>query len=241
MRTLLDRDNDGIAESFRQFSSVPSTGAHGMVFDGADLICTGDNAVMRIRDTDGDGVADQSPEVWARLRNPEHGANGLIQGPDGWFYLICGNDAGVNASHAQTSASPVHDPSSGALVRFSASGKTSEVVAEGFRNPYDLSINRFGHIFTVDSDGERDHHLPWYVPTRLFDIAEGEHHGWVNNGWKLSWSRPVSFFDNVDRVAEMGRGSPTGLVVYSHRRFPKRYRNGVFSCCWTLGASTTYR
>ncbi|MCP4192063.1 MAG: c-type cytochrome [Planctomycetaceae bacterium] len=250
VRTLLDQDQDGVADSFRQFSAVPSRGAHGMVFDGADLICTGDNSLMKIRDLDGDGVGDTSPEIWARLRNPEHGANGLIQGPDGWFYLICGNDAGVTANHAQTPKSPIHQPRSGTLLRFSPDGATSEVVAEGFRNPYDLSINRFGHWFTVDADGERDHHLPWYTPTRLFDIAEGEHHGWVNNGWKLSWSRPVSFFDNVDRVAELGRGSPTGLTVYSHTQFPPHYQNGIFSCCWTLGrvyfipleiVGTTYR
>ena len=235
IKVLLDSDGDGIADSSRLYSDRPKSGLHGMVFDGADLVCTGDNSIMRLRDTDGDGKADGEPIVWSRLRNPEHGANGLIQGPDGWFYLICGNDAGVTASHAQTTGSPIRDPGSGALVRFSPTGETSEIVADGFRNPYDLSINHHGHVFTVDSDGERDHHLPWYVPTRMFDIAPGEHHGWVNNGWTLSWSRPESFFDNVPRVESFGRGSPTGVAVYRHRQFPSNYHDGVFHCCWTLG------
>ena len=235
IKVLLDSDNDGIADSFRLYSDRPKSGLHGMVFDGPDLICTGDNSIMRLRDTNNDGKADGEPQVWSELRNPEHGANGLIQGPDGWFYLICGNDAGVSASHAQTPASPVHNPQSGALLRFSPTGDSSEIVADGFRNPYDLSINQYGHVFTVDSDGERDHHLPWYVPTRLFDIAPGQHHGWVNNGWTLSWSRPESFFDNVQRVETFGRGSPTGVAVYQHDQFPSHYQDGVFHCCWTLG------
>jgi putative heme-binding domain-containing protein len=36
-------------------------------------------------------------------------------------------------------------------------------------------------------------------------------------------------------LVEIGRGSPTGLVVYRHHAFPEKYRNGVFSLCWTFG------
>ncbi|HUY36427.1 MAG TPA: hypothetical protein VMV69_27065, partial [Pirellulales bacterium] len=63
--------------------------------------------------------------------------------------------------------------------------------------------------FTVDADGERDHYLPWYAPTRLFDVATGMEHGWLLQGWQRSWNRPESFPDNVERLVEIGRGSPT--------------------------------
>ena len=36
-------------------------------------------------------------------------------------------------------------------------------------------------------------------------------------------------------MAEIGRGSPTGFKVYRHWQFPAKYRDGVLSCCWTLG------
>ncbi len=111
----------------------------------------------------------------------------------------------------------------------------SEVVAHGFRNPYDLDFNAYGQLFTVDADGERDHNLPWYAPTRLFDIAQGMEHGWLLQGWQRSWNRPESFFDNVERLVEIGRGSPTGLMVYRHRQFPEAYRGSVLSACWTFG------
>lgn len=235
VKILHDTDRDGRADKATLFSDMPQSGAHGMCFDGHDLICTGDNGVWRLRDRDGDGVCDSAPEKWSSLRHPDHGANGLVRGPDGWFYLICGNDAGVSEKEATLPGSPVKHPYCGAVVRYTPGGKQSEVFAHGFRNPYDLTFNQFGQVFTVDADGERDHHLPWYTPNRLFDIAQGMEHGWMIEGWTRSWNRPERFFDNVDRLIEIGRGSPTGLVVYRHNRFPQRYREGVYSICWTLG------
>jgi putative membrane-bound dehydrogenase-like protein len=235
VRILLDHDQDGRADEVRLFSDLPKSGAQGMVFDGPDLVCTGDGAVLKLRDRDADGAADGPADVWARLKNPEHGAHGLVQGPDGWFYLICGNDAGVSSALASTPTSPVREPRSGALVRFTPDGRKFEVVAHGFRNPYDLDFFATGEVYTVDSDGERDHHLPWYTPTRLFDVAPGEEHGWLLAVWTRSFARPAWFFDSVERAAELGRGSPTGVAVYRHESFPRRYREGVFSACWTLG------
>jgi len=235
VKTLHDDDGDGRADRATLFSKQPGSGAHGMVFDGPDLICTGDNSVMRLRDRDGDGAADGKPEIWTRLRHPEHGANGIVRGPDGCYYLACGNDAGVSAEHAASATSPVKHPRSGAVVRFSPDGKPLDVYAHGFRNPYDLDIDAAGHVLMVDSDGERDHHLPWYAPMRVFDVAQGMEHGWLLSGWARSWNRPESFFDNVERVAEIGRGSPTGVAAYRHWAFPSHYQGGVFAACWTFG------
>src|SRR4249919_279661 len=46
VKTLEDTDGNGVADRATLFSSVPASGAHGMFFDGPDLICTGDNSVM---------------------------------------------------------------------------------------------------------------------------------------------------------------------------------------------------
>jgi putative membrane-bound dehydrogenase-like protein len=235
VKTLHDSDGDGRADRATLFAAIPMSGAHGLVFDGPDLVCTGDNAVMRLRDRDGDGAADGEPEIWTHLRHPEHGANGIVRGPDGCFYLICGNDAGLSEIHAARRTSPVKHPRCGGVLRFSPTGEVLDVFAHGFRNPYDLDFDAFGHLLTVDADGERDHHLPWYAPNRLFDVAQGMEHGWMLKGWTRSWNRPASFFDNVERLVEIGRGSPTGVVAYRHRQFPEHYRGGLFSACWTFG------
>ncbi|MCH9023021.1 MAG: hypothetical protein IID32_09700, partial [Planctomycetes bacterium] len=236
VKILHDTDNDGRADKATLFSDWPKAGARGMYFDGNDLICSGDLGLHRIFDRDGDGVADGPSEKWFTIsRTGDHTANGIVKGPDGWFYWICGNDAGINPSFANLPGSPVKHPISGALVRVSPDGKQSEILADGFRNPYDLDINRFGNVFTYDADGERVHHLPWYTPTRIFDIAQGMEHGWILKGWVHSWSRPPSNLDNVERLWNIGRGSPTGVVAYSHSAFPEHYQNGLFAICWSLG------
>jgi putative membrane-bound dehydrogenase-like protein len=235
VKTLHDDNDDGRADRATLFSEIPASGAHGLCFDGPHLLCTGDKALMRLKDDNGDGAADGKPEIWATLNHAEHGANGVTRGPDGAFYVACGNDAGVTATLASDERSPVQKPNCGAMLRFEADGSKSQILAHGFRNPYDLDFNSAGQLFTVDADGERDQFLPWYTPTRLFDVAIGMHHGWVLQGWQHSWNRPEEFFDNVSRLVEIGRGSPTGLIVYRHTNFPKEYRDNVLSCCWTLG------
>ena len=235
VKILHDDDQDGVADRATLYSALPQSGAQGLLFLGNDLICTGDDALLHLTDANGDGVADGPPESWAQLRHSEHGAHGLVHGPDGWLYLICGNDAGILPAHEHDPASPVRDPRCGGILRISADGRNSEILAHGMRNPYDLDFNDQGHLFTVDADGERDHLLPWYAPTRLFDVALGMEHGWLLQGWQRSWNRPAYFPDNVPRLVEIGRGSPTGLVVYRHRQFPPAYRQGVFTACWTLG------
>jgi putative membrane-bound dehydrogenase-like protein len=235
IKILHDDDRDGRVERSTLFSAAPKSGAHGMYFDGSDLICTGDDAVRRLTDRDNDGLADDEGQVITRLHNPEHGANGVLRGPDGWYYVICGNDAGASAEHATRPGSPVEEPKCGAIVRISPDGREMDVLAHGFRNPYDADFSAMGNLLLVDADGERDHALPWYAPTRLFDVAAGMEHGWLQKGWQRSWNRPQSYFDNVERAAEIGRGSPTGALVYRHRQFPERYRHGIFSACWTFG------
>lgn len=236
IKILEDTDGDGKADRAILFSNVPKNGAHGMAFDGNDCIAVGDEGVRRLIDRDGDGKADEVSPVWIRTKNDnEHAANALIRGPDGAFYLICGNDAGIGPEHATSKRSPVKKPNSGTVLRLTPDGKSSEIFADGLRNPYGLAIGPMGNLFTVDSDGERIYRLPYYAPTRLFDIGMGQHHGWLQHGWVRSWSRPPWFPDAVERLVEVGRGSPTGLHVYRHRMFPERYRHGVFSLCWTFG------
>ena len=235
IKALVDADGDGTAEAAETLSTRPETGAQGMYFDGDDLIFVGDGALVRMQDADGDGKFDDPIDVWARLRGGEHGAHAIRRAADGSFYVICGNSSGIDAELISSPHSSIRDPRAGGILRMDADGKNVEVVAHGFRNAFDMALNAEGHLFTVDSDGERVHHLPWYTPTRLFDVSLGWQHGWLGQGTRLSWSRPEAFFDNTPRLAEIGRGSPTGIVCYRHDQFPQRYRNGLFAACWTFG------
>ena len=235
IKFLLDTDGDGKADRAELFTDEVRTGVMGLLIEGKEIISVERNAVLRYRDEDGDFRSDGVPQVLAHIsgKGGEHGPHGIRRGPDGWLYVVCGNNSGVDESHATLPESPIKHPSQGAIVRIAPDGSGSEVVAHGFRNPYDIAFSDEGRLFTFDSDNERDHHLPWHANTRVFDVAFGRHHGWLNPGHKQSYNTPAYYA--VDRFAEVPRGSPTGVEYYWHDAFPERYRKGLFHACWTFG------
>jgi putative membrane-bound dehydrogenase-like protein len=234
IRTLLDTDGDGRADASRDFATT-RTGGMGMCFDGTTLYFVGDGALFRFIDADGDGVADGPPQRLFSMESLEHGGHAVRKGPDGWFYVIVGNETTITNEHANLAGSPIRRAEAGALLRISPDGRNCEIIAHGFRNPYDFDFNSFGDIFTYDSDVESDSFLPWYTPTRIYHIAHGGHHGWRLSGWRRSWNWPDYYPDVVDILSRIGRGSPTGVTCYRHYQFPERYRDGIFALDWTFG------
>ena len=232
VKILLDSNADGIADTAKTFAKGPQTGAQGMYFVGRDLLCAGDGGLIRYRDRDGDDRADGSPDVFLRVNaGGEHDLHAIRKGPDGWWYAIAGNLAGVDETFVTLDTSPVSKPNAGTLLRLSPDLTKGEVIAHGFRNAYDFDFGSGGDLFTFDSDGERDVSLPWYRPTRVFHVLPGANHGWFSRSWK----RPGWFFDMPPEVAEFGRGSPTGVVCYRHTQFPEQYDHALFVLDWTYG------
>jgi len=232
VRALIDEDGDGQADVYRTYSDSPATGAQGLYFAGNDLLCTGDGGLLRYRDRDGDGQADgPAEEILALKTGGEHFAHAVARGPDGWWYVLLGNFAGIDHRHVSLPSSPIQQPQAGVLLRLRPDFSGSEIVADGFRNPYDFAFHGSGDCFTFDSDGERDVSLPWYRPTRLFQILPGAHAGWVTRNWK----RPAYFADMPPVIVRCGRGSPTGIVAYRHHQFPDRYQGALFLLDWTFG------
>ncbi len=234
IRTLHDTNQDGIADKSIQFAKL-DRGTMGMLFDGQYLWAVANRALLRYDDANKDGKADGPPRQFLRLANGEHGAHALRKGPDGWLYLVGGNDTGFTSKQFNSLNSPIKKTEGGAIIRFSPDGKTFEALSCGFRNPYDFDFNWRGDIFTYDSDTERTFHLPWYTPTRLYHVAVGGHHGWRMPGFKRSWARPSYYSDTVPDIHKIGRGSPTGVVVYNHHLFPKEMHDGIFILDWTFG------
>jgi putative membrane-bound dehydrogenase-like protein len=232
VRILLDRDGDGRADAYQQYADGPKTGAQGMHFDGRDLICTGDAGLIRYRDANADDRADGPPETLLSIKaGGEHHVHSVQRGPDGWWYVMAGNMAGVTEKTVTLPTSPVLRPRAGTLLRLKPDFSGCEVVAHGFRNAYDFAFNAQGDIFTYDSDGEREVSLPWYRPTRVFHVLPGSDAGWVSETWK----HPDYYPDMPPVVASLGRGSPTGVVCYRHNRFPAEYRGALFVADWTFG------
>lgn len=232
VKILIDTNDDGVADDTRTFVNGPRTGAQGMYFAGQDLLCAGDGGLLRYKDRNADDQADGPPDLfWKIDTGGEHDLHAIRKGPDGWWYAIAGNNAGVNENHVTLETSPVKNPQSGTILRFKPDLTGAEVYAHGFRNAYDFDFAGAGDIFSFDSDGERDVSLPWYRPTRVFHVLPGSHQGWFSRSWK----RPDHFFDMPPVVGAFGRGSPTGVETYAHTQFPRAYHEAVFVLDWTYG------
>ena len=217
VRILIDSDEDGQADQYRQFVDGPANGSQGMFFLGRDLVCTGDDGLQIYRDDNRDDRADGVPEVFLRISTgSEHNVHSIQRGPDGWWYVIAGNFAGVTGAYATVPTSPLTKPEAGTLLRLKPDLSGGEIVVDGLRNAYDFAFNTLGDIFTFDSDGERDVSLPWYRPNRVFHLSPMAHAGWISRSWK----RPDDYLDMPPVIASCFRGSPTGVVCYRHTQFP---------------------
>lgn len=232
VRILIDADGDGKAESFKQFADGPASGAQGMFFLGNDLLCSGDEGLIRFADQDHDDRADGPPQTFLRIKTgSEHNAHAIRRGPDGWWYVIAGNTSEVGVGYVNLPTSPVKVPEQGCVLRLKPDLTGGEVLAHGFRNAYDFDFGALGDLFSFDSDDERDVSLPWYRPSRLFQVTPGSHMGWISKGWK----RPDYFLDMPPVIGAFGRSSPTGVSCYRHIQFPEKYQGALFIEDWTFG------
>jgi putative heme-binding domain-containing protein len=241
IRRLEDTKGEGRADKATDIAET-KTGAMGLLhaYDRIeqqfDLFTAADGRIRGFSRRD-----DTVPYVSYRLNAldsypfSEHGGHALKVGPDGAMYSIAGNDAKLSQLKT-TRDSPVRAAEGGGILRFSEPIRFEPTIfAHGFRNPYDFDFTAYGDIITWDSDTERDDGLPWYSPTRVYHVMPGAHHGWRLPGYMRSLARPDYYTDTVEVLADMGRGSPTGVCCYRHTQFPAHYRGGVFLCDWTFG------
>ncbi|MBY0586462.1 c-type cytochrome [bacterium] len=236
VRLLQDRNQDGQADHATEMLSPFAAGAMGLFAEESDLYVTDSHQLLHYVDHDGDRKMDGEPTILFRAAGSgEHALHGIRRGPDGWLYFIAGDGSGLLPEQVTSRSSPVANPVGGCLVRLSPDGQRVEIVADGFRNPYDFDFNTVGDIFTYDSDNERCVGLPWYEPTRVYHVEVGGHHGWLGGKDKNIYRLPPYFPDVTPPAATLGRGSPTGVAVYHHHQFPEHYHGGLFVLDWTFG------
>ena len=232
IKTLIDDNKDGIYDRDILWSSMPKQGAQGLWAEGRTLYFVSDGGLWRSEDNDGDLVADASMKKVLELpTGGEHDTHALRRGPDGYWYFVAGNFANNISKLQNDPNAPVAKPRAGTLWRMSPDFKSRAVWAHGMRNCYDFDFLPDGQIVTFDSDCEREASLPWYRPTRVFVLGPGSDAGWCGQTWKdhdYSIAMPQT-------IASLGRGSPTGVVVYQHNHFPSKYSGAVFVLDWTFG------
>lgn len=230
---------------------VPVSGAQGMcwAFDSLYANVNG-QGLWRIRDTNGDDRLDQAENIVELGAGGEHGPHAVIPTEDGSdLYFLAGNHTNLPEydgsrapdvwgedlllprlwdarGHARGKLAP-----GGWIARCEPDGSNVRIVSNGYRNQYDIALNRRGEMFTYDADMEWDHGTPWYRPTRVCLVTSGSEFGWRSGTGK--W--PTYYEDSLPPVVELGPGSPTGVVFGTGARFPARYQEALFLLDWTFG------
>lgn len=236
---------------------VPVGDAMGMLWAFDSLYVSGDGpegrGIYRLKDSKGADALDS----WSLFKkvpggNGEHGAHALVLGPDGKsIYIVHGNSTplieGTSAdspfrNYAEDDLLPrvkdpvatffdkVHSPY-GYILKTDENGTKWDLVAGGFRNPYDIAFNADGELFTYDSDMEWDVALPWYRPTRILHIVPGGEYGFREGSSK--W--PDYYADSLPAVVNIGLGCPTGVRFGTNSNFPAKYKSSFFILDWTFG------
>ncbi len=221
--------------------------AHGSLYANAN----NSKGFYRLRDTDGDDQFDEVKLLRATGGNVGHGRNALALGPDGSMYSIHGNDVLLPGDFS-TGQSPFRNygedqllpcvwnrglmnagtkAPAGHVIRTDADGRSWEMVAGGFRNPYGIAFNLDGEMFTYDADMEWDLGAPWYRPTRVNHIVSGGDYGWRQGTSK--WA--AYFADSLPSNGDIGLGSPTGVKFGTRSNFPAKYRRALFILDWAYG------
>jgi putative heme-binding domain-containing protein len=199
------------------------------------------SGLYRLRDTTGDDRFDEVQLLTEIGGNGEHGPHAVVPAPDGeHLYVICGNHtplpklARSRVPQVWAEDRPIakiEDPNGhavgikapgGYVCRIDPDGKEWELYCCGFRNAYDLAVLPNGDLFTYDSDMEWDMGLPWYRPTRIYQVVSGADYGWRSG--TSTW--PVDYPEAPPAVADVGPGSPTGMLAHD---------GAVLALDWTFG------
>ena len=139
VRILLDDDHDGVAESYQTFAEGPTNGQRRACSSTVpDLYCTGDGGIFDIATRTQTVRPTGPPECSCRCRQVANICATDPQGPGRLVVCLGREIRGSERSRCDVAIrqSSTHGPV--VLMRLSPDFRIREVVADGFRNPYDF-------------------------------------------------------------------------------------------------------
>lgn len=248
-----DLDGDGFAES-ESCLDPQLMGIQGLASAPGVIFAVGrrgaDSGLWRLEWDRASGALGEPRPLLLFDGDDEHGAHGVLLGLDGDLFLVHGDAVQPRkkaspmppfaATEGPTLLEPLPDPGGfgasrrwpyGSILRIDPKSGSYEPYAIGLRNPYDLALRADGEWFTLESDMEWDLGLPWYKPVRLLLVQRRADFGARPGSAPLRLGWP----DTPPAVAELGRGSPTGLVFVEHSAWPAEWQGRLLAGDWSEG------
>ena len=176
VKRFIDADRDGKPDSITVFADGLHHGMHLALAPDGRLYATHRNGVVRLDDTDDNGVCDAQVKILTmdtRGDYPHNGIGGIAFSPDGWLYIGQGENLGEAYTLRGTDGrSHSGHGEGGNVFRCRPDGSQLEHVATGFWNPFGLAF--FGGTFLLAVDNDPDSR----PPNRLIDVVPGGDYGY---------------------------------------------------------------
>lgn len=230
----IDKNKDGRPESWIVFADSIEDGMN--LFWGPEntLYLTEKNSVKTFRDTNGDGVSDESKTL-LRMVQPKDvydhaGVMGICISPDNWLYVSRGNTGGQAWRIEGTDGSFIEGYGDGGnLFRCRLDGSQLEEIATGFWNPFDIKFSANGRLMLVDNDPDSR------GPNRLLEVVQGGDYGYKSlyggSGIHpfLAWNGELP--GTLPYAAAIGE-APSGVIDATYSNFPQDYAGNMLVTVW---------
>ncbi|HVK14109.1 MAG TPA: PVC-type heme-binding CxxCH protein, partial [Gemmataceae bacterium] len=233
VRAFEDTDGDGRADRVTTFfegtTYAMDVAAHP---DGSVYVATR-NEVLRLRDTDGDGVADQEARVVSLETAgdyPHNGLSGLSFDSRGDLTFGLGENLGAAYKLVGADGTALAGGGEGGGVfRCTAGGRDLRRVATGFWNPFGSCRDAFGRLFVVDNDPDAS------PPCRLVRVVEGGDYGFQFRYGRAGRHPFQAWNGELPGTLPYAAGTgeaPGEVVAYESDGLPAEYRGSLLVPAW---------
>ncbi len=220
---LPDQNQDGKADRVLVFAKDLDR-PHGLAWRDGELYVAETGAVVRLRDADGDGIAETRHMVTSDLpAGGMHWTRTLGFGPDGNMFVSAGSSCNACTEEDRRRAS---------LMRFKPDGTDLTLFARGLRNSVGFAWHPVtGELWATDNGRDRlGNDVP---PDELNRITFGGHYGWPYCYGDRHADPSFKEAEFCARSVPMTLGfqahsAALGMAFYTGEQFPAEYRNDAF-------------
>ncbi len=200
---------------------------------GSSLYVATRKEIFRLRDTNGDGVADERTSLVkldTKGNYPHNGLCGFAFDFKGDVFFGFGENLGEPYKLIGSDGITLEGGGEGGnIYTCDKDGRKLRRVATGFWNPFHMCFDAFGRLFAVDNDPDSR------PPCRLLHIVEGGDYGYrFRYGRKglhpfTSWNGEIP--GTLPMVAGTGE-APSGMIAYESDNLPDDYLGDLLVTSW---------
>ncbi len=242
VRVLEDTDGDGKADRFGVFFEGTRFSMDIAAHPSGSIYLATRNEVLRLRDLDGDGKAEEARRiVFLETAGdyPHNGISGLAFDSLGNLLFGLGENLGAEFTLRGADGAEIRGGGEGgSIFKCSSEGKGLHKLATGFWNPFGVGLDIFGRMFAIDNDPDS---MP---PCRLLHVVEGGDYGYQfrygRSGKHVFQAWNGELPGTLPMLSGTGE-SPCEVLSYESDGLPPEYRGNLLVTVWADHRIDRYR